>query len=95
MKPREAIFLKPCGATLSKGSILFPNHLRQVAFFPTWIRIVLTFTIKKSENINKGTIHMLMPPTLKATTYQVMYAFKNHIHVCNVEKLLTTINSGV
>jgi hypothetical protein len=56
-------------ATLSKGSILFPNHLQQVAFFPTWIRIVQASTIKKGEVIDKGTIHISMPPTLKATTY--------------------------
>jgi hypothetical protein len=101
MKPREATLLKPCGVTLSKGSILFPNHLRQVAFFPTWIRIVLASDIKKGEVIDKSTIHMSMPPTLKATyhsyvkTYQTMYAFENHLHVCNVEKHLTTVDSGV
>jgi hypothetical protein len=68
-EPKEAILFKPCGATSSKGSILFPNHLQQVAFFPTWIRIVVGFAIKKGEVIDKGTIHMSMPPTLKATTY--------------------------
>jgi hypothetical protein len=36
-----------------------------------------------------------MPPTLKATTYRTMYAFKNHIHVCSAEKHLTTNDNCV
>ncbi len=38
---------------------------------------------------------MSMPPKLQARSYHAMYAFGTHIWVSNVEKHLTTLDSGL
>jgi hypothetical protein len=51
--------------------------------------------MKEGETIDKYTLHMSIPPTLEARSYQIMFAFGNHIRVSNVEKHLTTFDGGV
>jgi hypothetical protein len=51
--------------------------------------------MKQGETIDKYTLHMSMPPTLEARSYRTMFVFGNHICVSNVEKHLTTFDSGV
>jgi hypothetical protein len=75
--------------------VVFPNHLGKLFSFPTWIWIVVASTFKGGDTIDQNTIHMSMPPTLEARSYQSMYAFGNHIHVVNAEKGLTTCDNGV
>jgi hypothetical protein len=56
---------------------------------------MISSTIKDGEIIDKDVVHMSMSPTLEASTYHVMYAFGNHLHVLNGEKHLTTRDSGI
>jgi hypothetical protein len=45
--------------------------------------------------VDKKVMHMSMPLTLEATTYQIMYAFANHLQVSNGEDHLTTSDCGI
>jgi hypothetical protein len=49
----------------------------------------ITLTINDGDTIEKDIVHMSMPPTLEAMSYQTTYAYGNHTHVSSVEKHLT------
>jgi hypothetical protein len=42
-------------------------------------------TTVKMEQIDKDVVHLSMPLMLKAKSYSALWAFRNHIHVSNVE----------
>jgi hypothetical protein len=44
------------------------------------------------DTIDKNIMHVSMPPTLEAISYQTMYSYGNHIHVSSVEENLTSYN---
>jgi hypothetical protein len=75
------------GLILIKGSI-FPNHLKELTPFRIWIKIAITSIFKEENEIDKNMLHMFMPPTLEAKSYQIMYVFSNHIHVSNAKDYL-------
>ncbi len=74
---------------------MFPDELKEVPPFLVWIRNAIAIAIKNGDKINKNMLHMSMPPKLQARPYRAMYAFGTHIRVSNVEKHLTTLDSGV
>jgi hypothetical protein len=47
---------------------VFPNHLKEMPHFPTWIRSSITIAIKKGETIEKDVVHISMPP-IEAKSY--------------------------
>jgi hypothetical protein len=51
-------------------------------------------TIKEGETIEKDVVHMFMPPTFEARSYQVMWVFGNHIHVSSAKEHFTKCESG-
>jgi hypothetical protein len=63
--------------------------------FPTWVRSLIVVVIKNGDVIEKDVVHMLMPLTFEAKSYQAMWAFGNHIHVSSAEEHLTTFDNGV
>jgi hypothetical protein len=67
----------------------------EVLPFPTWVRYSIVVAIKNGYVIKRDVVHMSMPPTLEAKSYQVMWAFGNHIRVSSVGKHLTTCDSGM
>ncbi len=74
---------------------MFLNHIGELPQFPKWIRTSIASIIQGGEAIDHDTIHMSMPPTLKARSYRSMYAYGNHIRVVSVKEHLTTYVSGI
>jgi len=74
---------------------VFLDHFMEVPPFATLVKYSIVAIIKNGYVIKRDVVHMLMPPTLEAKSYQVMWAFGNHICVSNVGKHFTTCDSGV
>ncbi len=87
-------FLHLLGGIQSRA-LVFPNNFKEMPPFFKQIRNTIVLGIKDGEHVDKDTLHMSMPPTLEARSYQTMYVFGNHIHVSSVEKHLTTCDNGV
>ncbi len=60
---------------------MFPYHLKEVLPFLEWIRNSITTTVKEENKIEKDAMHVSMPPTFEARSYQAMWVFGNHIRV--------------
>lgn len=87
-----------CAIDRSQGRApIFPKNLAKVAPFPiwVWVRGAISSTVKDGVVVDKKVMHMSMPLTLEATTYQIMYAFANHLQVSNGEDHLTTSDCGI
>ncbi len=67
----------------------------EVPPFPTWVRYSIVVVIRNGYVIKRDVVHMSMPPTLETKSYQIMWAFGNHIRVSSVGKHLTTCDNGV
>jgi hypothetical protein len=74
---------------------VFPNDLAPLPPFAMCIKASIAYAIKNGEIINKVTMHISMPLTLEAMSYQSMYAYGNHICVSSVEEHLRTSDCGV
>jgi hypothetical protein len=59
------------------------------------VRVAISSFIENGETIDINVVHMSMPPTLEATSYCVMYVFRNHLRVSNEEEHLTTNDNGI
>jgi hypothetical protein len=51
--------------------------------------------LNDGDTIDKDIVHMSMPPTLEAMSYQAMYDYGNHIRVASAEEHITTSDCGV
>jgi hypothetical protein len=60
-----------------------------------WIKNLIVTIVKEGETIEKDVVHMSMPPTFKARSYQVMWVFGNHIRVSSAKEHLTTCDTDV
>jgi hypothetical protein len=74
---------------------VFLDELKEMPPFLVWIRNAIVIAVKNGDKINITMLHMSMPPKLQARSYHAMYAFGTHIWVSNVEKHLTTLDSGL
>jgi len=74
---------------------VFKYHLKEVIPFPKWIKNSIIIIVKEGDKIEKNVVHVSMPPTLEAKSYQALWVFGNHIRVSSVEKHLTTHDTGV
>jgi len=77
-------FLHLLGGTPSRA-LVFPNNFKEVPPFLEQIRTTIVLGIKDGEHVDKDTLHMSMPPTLEARSYQTMY-FLVIIFMCLVLK---------
>jgi hypothetical protein len=60
-----------------------------------WIKVSIVVALNDGDTIDKNIVHMSMPPTLEATSYQTIYAYGNHSRVANAKEHLTTSDYGV
>ncbi len=82
------------GRSLARN-LVFPYDLAPLPPFATWIRVFTTVTLNDGDTIDKDIVHMYMPPTLEAMSYQAMYAYGNHIRVASAKEHLTTSDCDV
>ncbi len=87
-------FLSPLDRCQSWNHV-FPNHLKELLTFSTWIWATIIVAIHEGQDIEKDTLHMSMLLTLEARSYRTMWAYGNHISVSSVEEHLSTTNYGV
>ncbi len=74
---------------------MFLNDLAPVPPFATWIKVSIGVTLNDGGIIDKDIIHMSMPPTLEAMSYQTMHAYGNHIRAASVKEHLTISDYGI
>jgi hypothetical protein len=72
----------------------YPSSKQEEAF-TTWFPIVVQDDINQGIDVLLDVQALLMPPSKNAKSYKSMYAYGNHIRVCNVESNMHTCDSGV
>lgn len=82
---------------IKRREILVTSRLilgKESCCVPKW-PCPIASTLNDGDTINKNTVHMSMPPTLKAMSYWTIYAYGNFICVANAKKHLTINDYGV
>ncbi len=75
--------------------MVYPLELDLLPSYENWLPQTLYSKKENGENIDLEAIQLSLPLALKATSYQVMYAYGNHIRVKSVETNLVTMCFGV
>jgi hypothetical protein len=81
--------------TKQKSQVEYPTTMCNEDFHIWLSKIVIQAMEIGIQEVDKDVRALMLPPSNQTKSYRSMFAFGNHIRVCNCEKQLTAMDSGV